>query len=66
MTLSHILIAGGHTRPRWVEVGSAMIAVDTLVHNFLHRTGILARFDAEHVYGSGCYQPGRCATSSGL
>jgi len=25
-----------------------MIAVDTLVHNFLHRTGILKHLDAAH------------------
>ena len=60
MALSHILIAG-HGRPRWVEVGSAMIAIDTLVHNFLHRTGILRRCNADHAYGAGCYRPGRCA-----
>ena len=38
-----------------------MIAVDTLVHNFLHRTGILARFEADHPYGPACYRPGHCA-----
>ena len=38
-----------------------MIAVDTLVHNFLHRTGILSRFGAQHGYGAACYQPGKCA-----
>jgi hypothetical protein len=38
-----------------------MIAIDTLVHNFLHRTGILARFNANHVYGAACYRPGGCA-----
>jgi len=38
-----------------------LIAVDTLVHNFLHRTGILARFKAAHPYGPGCYRPGGCA-----
>ena len=38
-----------------------MIAIDTLVHNFMHRTGILHRFGADHVYGSACYQPGGCA-----
>ena len=27
------------------------MAVDTLVHNFLHRTGILKRLKAEHPYG---------------
>ena len=38
-----------------------MIAVDTLVHNFLHRTGILHRFDADHPYGPACYRPNCCA-----
>jgi len=38
-----------------------MIAVDTLVHNFLHRTGILRDFDAAHPYGARCYAPGGCA-----
>jgi hypothetical protein len=38
-----------------------LIAVDTLVHNFLHRTGILGRFKAGHPYGPGCYRPGGCA-----
>jgi hypothetical protein len=38
-----------------------MIAVDTLVHNFLHRTGILRRLDAKHAYGPACYRPGGCA-----
>ena len=61
MALSCVLIGGGIGRPRWVDVGSAMIAIDTLVHNFLHRTGILRRFDADHLYGSACYRPGRCA-----
>jgi hypothetical protein len=38
-----------------------MIAIDTLVHNFLLRTGILARFNANHLYGGACYRPGGCA-----
>jgi hypothetical protein len=29
--------------------------------NFLHRTGILARFNANHLYGAACYRPGGCA-----
>ena len=45
----------------WLQVGVHLIAVDTLVHNFLHRTGILARFKAAHPYGPGCYCPGGCA-----
>ena len=38
-----------------------MIAVDTLVHNFLHRTGTFRRFAADHAYGPGCYAAGGCA-----
>jgi hypothetical protein len=38
-----------------------MIAIDTLVHNFLHRTGILHRFSADHAYGTPCYRAGGCA-----
>ncbi len=62
MGLSGILIGAGDVRPRWLEIGVHLIAVDTLVHNFLHRTGILARFKAaHHPYGPGCYRPGGCA-----
>ena len=43
MTLSCILLAAPRGRQTWVEVGASMIAIDTLVHNFLHRTGILKR-----------------------
>ena len=42
MTLSCILLAAPRGRETWVEVGASMIAIDTLVHNFLVRTGILA------------------------
>jgi hypothetical protein len=48
-------------RGRWLEVGGSMIAVDTLLHNFLHRTGILHRFEADHSYGPACYRPRGCA-----
>jgi hypothetical protein len=61
MTLSCILLAAPKRLHLWREVGASMIAIDTLVHNFLVRTGILARFEANHSYGAACYQPGRCA-----
>jgi hypothetical protein len=61
MALSALLLAGDRRRKRWVEAGTVMIAVDTLVHNFLHRTGILARLEAEHLYGTKCYRPNGCA-----
>jgi hypothetical protein len=55
------LFLGAPRRPAWAEVGASMIAVDTLVHNFLHRTGILHRLHAGHAYGPACYRPGGCA-----
>ena len=61
MALSCLLLGDPHKRRRWVETGASMIAVDTLVHNFLHRTGILRRFGAGHAYGAACYRPGGCA-----
>jgi hypothetical protein len=61
MALSTLLLAAGSRRPLWVEVGATFVAVDTLVHNFLHRTGILQRLRADHPYGEKCYRPGGCA-----
>ncbi|MBC6718668.1 hypothetical protein H9Q09_21015 [Aurantimonas sp. DM33-3] len=61
MALADLLLGGDPARERWVVTGASMIAIDTLVHNFLHRTGILRRFEAEHPYGPGCYEPGGCA-----
>ncbi len=61
MALSGILIGAAKVRPSWLQVGVQLIAVDTLVHNFLHRTGILARLNASHPYGPSCYGPGGCA-----
>jgi hypothetical protein len=61
MALSCILLGAPKRMSLWSEVGGSMIAIDTLVHNFLHRTGILHRFDANHAYGLACYRPGGCA-----
>ena len=61
MTLSCILLAAPKRLHRWQQAGASMIAIDTLVHNFLVRTGILARFDADHSYGAACYRAGGCA-----
>ena len=47
MALAGFLLAGDPRRVLWIEAGAVMIAVDTLVHNFLHRTGILARLGAK-------------------
>jgi hypothetical protein len=61
MALSSLQLGAPSKLRLWHEVGASMIAIDTLVHNFLHRTGILHRFGADHAYGSGCYRPGGCA-----
>ena len=61
MALSSLLLGAPKKMILWIEVGGTMIAIDTLVHNFLHRTGILARFNANHSYGAACYRSGGCA-----
>jgi hypothetical protein len=60
MALSSLLLLG-KDRNHWFDVGATFVVVDTLVHNFLHRTGILKRLGADHAYGPGCYRPGGCA-----
>jgi len=61
MTLSGLLLGASVGRPHWFETGKGMIAIDTLVHNFLHRTGILDDCGAPHGYGAACYGPSGCA-----
>lgn len=61
MALSSLLIGAGGKRPIWFETGKAMMAIDTLVHNFLHRTGILEGCGTAHAYGALCYAHGGCA-----
>ena len=57
-----IIPDGGRENPAWwFAVGASFVVVDTLVHNFLHRTGILDRLGAGHPYGPACYRPGGCA-----
>jgi hypothetical protein len=65
MAMSSLLLSAGTRRPLWLEVGATFVAVDTLVHNFLHRTGILQRLSADHPYGDSCYGPGGCASIIG-
>ncbi|WP_407530377.1 hypothetical protein [Methylobacterium oryzisoli] len=61
MALSDLLLGTDPKREHWLTTGAGLIVVDTLVHNWLHRTGILHRLDAEHAYGPACYQSGGCA-----
>jgi hypothetical protein len=61
MTLADLLVVGHAHNPRWGEVGGSLIAIDSLVHNFLARTGILKRARASHPYGPQCYGAAGCA-----
>jgi hypothetical protein len=63
MVLATLLLGAGRDKRRWVETGGSLLAVDSLVHNFLVRTGILDRANASHAYGPQCYAPGGCATA---
>jgi hypothetical protein len=56
-----LMIGARNHRPVWFEAGKAMVAIDTLVHNFLHRTGILDNCGVPHRYGPACYAGGGCA-----
>lgn len=61
MALADLLLAGDPGRKRWVAAGASMIAIDSLVHNYLHRTGALRASGAEHPYGPACYASDGCA-----
>ena len=61
MALADLLLAADPHRERWVATGAGMTVIDSLLHNHLHRTGVLRRFGAEHPYGTRCYAPGGCA-----
>jgi hypothetical protein len=66
MALSTLLLGASRQRKQWLEVGASMVAIDSLVHNFLHRTGILQRLGANHSAGPACYRPDGCAEIIGL
>jgi hypothetical protein len=61
MSLSMLLLAGDPRRERWITAASSMIAIDTLVHSWFVRTGILRRLDSQHAYGPDCYGQNGCA-----
>lgn len=61
MILAELLLGGDPERERWTTAGASFVAVDSLVHAFLGRTGCLRRLNAEHLYGPRCYGPGGCA-----
>ena len=63
MLLATLLLGVGKRRPLWFETGASFVAIDTLVHNYLHRTGVLTALGSEHPYGVHCYGPNGCAAA---
>jgi len=63
MALSTLLMGAREAEPVWFETGKNMVVVDSLAHNFLHRTGILHDCGTPHAYGQACYAKGGCATT---
>ena len=61
MALSDLLLAAPPRWRGWNRIGGSLIVIDSLLHNNLSRTGILARYKAEHRFGPACYQPRGCA-----
>lgn len=61
MALATLLIGRSQKDSKWFKAGCRMIVVDSLVHNFLHRTGILKRLRIDHLYGVQCFRQNRCA-----
>ena len=61
MSLATLFMGGDAKRERWINAGANMIAVDSLVHHWLVRTGILRGLRASHVYGEQCYAENGCA-----
>jgi hypothetical protein len=61
MSLATLLLGADPKRPLWQSVGGNLIAIDTLVHNWLHRSGILRGQNAEHPYGPACYAEFSCS-----
>jgi hypothetical protein len=51
---------GRTRRSDWTRVGSSIIVVDTLGHNFLRRTGIARAYGLEHGCGTRCHGPDGC------
>lgn len=60
MALATLLLSAPSSKTRWRTAGGALIAVDTLVHNLLHRTGLSELFGRTHFYGPQCYGERGC------
>jgi hypothetical protein len=61
MSLATLLLGADAERSEWIQAGARMIAIDTLVHNWFHRSGLLRQLKADHAYGVACYRDRGCS-----
>lgn len=61
MALTTLLMSAPRKKQGWARAGQKLIVIDSLVHNFLHRTGALSALGSAHPYGAGCYAAGGCS-----
>jgi hypothetical protein len=60
MALADLLLAAQSGRDHWHRLGGNFVAIDTLVHKFFQRTGILTLIGKRHRYGPTCYEDAGC------
>lgn len=61
LALASLFLGAAKVRPNWRPLGTDVIVVDRLVHNFMHRTGLISTFGRSHIYGPQCYAKLGCA-----
>ncbi len=61
MILAELLLGADPHRERWTTTGVSFVVVDSLIHNLLHRTGLIQTYGRPHPYGPSCWAPDGCA-----
>lgn len=60
MALTTLLLSAPNNKARWKDAGRSLVVVDSLVHNFLHRAGLIDQLGKTHLYGRKCYLEDGC------
>lgn len=60
MALTTLLLSAPARKRNWRDAGRSLIVVDSLVHNFLHRSGLIDVLGEPHPYGRKCYLENGC------
>jgi hypothetical protein len=62
MALANLFLAAGPSRKKWQTAGANLVVIDTLVHNWLRRTGLISELGHAHDFGNACYLESGCAS----